>query len=110
MTAINQLSHDGIERLTQVAAGILHQDVDAHGQKGQPCEPDTVQWLDPDRLVVANEDDYRGGARGFTILSKTGQVLWECGAEIKHQVALHGHYADRRNSKGNEPDCAEASP
>ena len=34
-----------------------------------PREPDAVKWLDNDRLVVANEGDYKGGSRGFTIFS-----------------------------------------
>ena len=76
-------------------------------KKGQLREPDTVQWLDSDRLVVANEGDYEGGARGFTIFNKKGDVLSEAGASLEHQIALHGHYPDRRNSKGNEPEGAE---
>jgi hypothetical protein len=36
-----------------------------------------VQWLDDDRLVTANEGDYEGGSRGFTIFSKRGEVLYE---------------------------------
>lgn len=77
-------------------------------KKGQLREPDTVQWLDADRLVVANEGDYKGGARGFTIFNKRGEVLSESGASLEHQIALHGHYPDRRNSKGAEPEGAEA--
>lgn len=77
-------------------------------KKGQPREPDTVQWLDADRIVVANEGDYKGGSRGFTIFNKKGEVLFESGAALEHQIALHGHYPDRRNSKGNEPEGAEA--
>ncbi len=76
-------------------------------KKGQPREPDTVQWLDADRIVVANEGDYKGGARGFTIFNKKGDVLFESGADLEHQIALHGHYPDRRNSKGSEPEGAE---
>lgn len=77
-------------------------------KKGQLREPDTVQWLDADRIVVANEGDYKGGSRGFTIFNKKGEVLFESGAALEHQIALHGHYPDRRNSKGNEPEGAEA--
>lgn len=76
-------------------------------KKAQPREPDTIQWLDAERVVVANEGDYKGGARGFTIFNKKGEVLFESGAALEHQIALHGHYPDRRNSKGNEPEGAE---
>jgi hypothetical protein len=76
-------------------------------KKGQLREPDAVQWLDADRLVVANEGDYDGGSRGFTIFNKKGEVLFEAGSDLEHQIAMHGHYPDRRNSKGNEPEGAE---
>ena len=76
-------------------------------KKGQPREPDTIQWIDGERLLTANEGDYKGGSRSFTIFSKTGEVLFESGASLEHEVALHGHYPDRRNSKGIEPEGAE---
>ena len=40
-------------------------------------EPDAVKWLDNDRFVVANEGDYKGGSRGFTIFNKNGEVLFD---------------------------------
>ena len=76
-------------------------------KKGQPREPDTIQWIDGERLLTANEGDYKGGSRSFTIFSRTGEVLFESGASLEHEVALHGHYPDRRNSKGIEPEGAE---
>lgn len=76
-------------------------------KKGQPREPDTIQWIDGERLLVANEGDYKGGSRGFTIFNRSGEVLFEAGASFEHEVALHGHYPDRRNSKGIEPEGAE---
>ncbi|TIO38209.1 MAG: alkaline phosphatase, partial [Mesorhizobium sp.] len=53
-------------------------------------EPDAVKWLDNDRLVVANEGDYKGGSRGFTIFSKKGEVLYESGPSFEYQVANAG--------------------
>ncbi|POF60197.1 alkaline phosphatase, partial [Vibrio vulnificus] len=55
-------------------------------QKGVRREPDAVKWLDNDRLVIANEGDYQGGARGFTIFNQRGDVLFESGASFEHQV------------------------
>lgn len=72
-----------------------------------PREPDAVKWLDNDRLVVANEGDYKGGARGFTIFSKTGEVLFESGPSFEYQAAAAGHYPDARNKKGIEPEGLE---
>jgi alkaline phosphatase len=70
-------------------------------------EPDAVKWLDKDRFVVANEGDYEGGSRGFTIFSKTGKVLYESGPSFEYRVANAGHYPDARNKKGIEPEGLE---
>ncbi|MCX8998413.1 esterase-like activity of phytase family protein [Rhizobiaceae bacterium BDR2-2] len=78
-------------------------------QKGRLREPDAVKWLDDDRLVVANEGDYKGGARGFTIFDRTGKVLFESGASFEHAIVRIGHYPDKRNSKGIEPEGLEAA-
>ena len=75
-----------------------------------PREPDAVQWLDNDRLVIANEGDYEGGSRGFTIFSKTGDVLYESGLSFEYQVAMHGHYPEERSgNKGVEPEGLEVA-
>ncbi len=72
-------------------------------------EPDALKWLDNDRFVVANEGDYKGGSRGFTIFSKTGEVLYESGSSVEREAAHVGHYPDGRNSKGVEPEGMEAA-
>lgn len=72
-----------------------------------PREPDAVKWLDNDRLVVANEGDYKGGSRGFTIFSKKGDVLYESGPAFEHVAAKLGHYPEHRNKKGIEPEGME---
>jgi DNA-binding beta-propeller fold protein YncE len=70
-------------------------------------EPDAVKWLDNDRIVVANEGDYKGGSRGFTIFDRTGKVLFEAGNALDHAAAAVGHYPDARNKKGVEPEGME---
>ncbi|MCP8895605.1 esterase-like activity of phytase family protein [Shinella daejeonensis] len=77
--------------------------------KGLAREPDAVKWLDDDRLVVANEGDWKGGARGFTIFDRQGQVLYENGAGFEREIAKIGHYPDKRNKKGVEPEGLEAA-
>jgi hypothetical protein len=72
-------------------------------------EPDAVKWLDDDRLVVANEGDWKGGARGFTIFDKQGKVLYENGAAFEREIVKIGHYPDKRNKKGIEPEGLEAA-
>lgn len=72
-------------------------------------EPDAVKWLDNDRLVIANEGDYEGGARGFTIFTKDGSVAYESGASMEMIAVQLGHYPDKRNKKGVEPEGLEAA-
>jgi len=75
--------------------------------KGVLREPDTVKWLDNDRFVVANEGDYKGGSRSFTIFSKDGKVAYESGPSLEYKIAEAGHYPDKRNKKGVELEGAE---
>lgn len=72
-------------------------------------EPDTVKWIDDDRIVIANEGDYKGGSRGFSVFSKDGKLLYEAGNTLEHRIAAAGHYPDKRNKKGIEPEGAETA-
>jgi hypothetical protein len=73
-----------------------------------PREPDAVAWLDNERLVTANEGDYEGGSRGFTIFSPSGDVLYDSGNQLEHLGMAYGHYPEKRaGKKGVEPEGAE---
>ncbi len=72
-------------------------------------EPDTVKWVDNDRILIANEGDYKGGSRGFSIFSKDGKLLYEAGNTLEHRIAAAGHYPEKRNKKGIEPEGAETA-
>ncbi|HBM61460.1 MAG TPA: alkaline phosphatase [Citreicella sp.] len=77
-------------------------------QDARPREPDAVQWIDSDTLVIANEGDMDGGARGFTVFKKDGTLVHESGASFEHAVAMVGHYPDKRSdAKGVEPEGME---
>jgi hypothetical protein len=77
-------------------------------QPGRVREPDAVQWLGNDRIVIANEGDYKGGSRGFTIFSKTGELLYESGLDFEYRIAMAGHYPEKRSgNKGVEPEGLE---
>ncbi|MDX5595520.1 esterase-like activity of phytase family protein [Pseudovibrio sp. SPO723] len=70
-----------------------------------PREPDAVAWIDANRFVTANEGDYEGGSRGFTIWNKDGEVLFDSGAQMEHLGMSHGHYPSKRaHKKGTEPE------
>ena len=77
-------------------------------QPGRLREPDAVAWLDDERFATANEGDLDGGARGFTIFSKAGEVLHESGTELERRAVRAGHYPEGRSGdKGIEPEGLE---
>lgn len=74
-------------------------------KKGVPREPDGITWIDNDHVMMANEGDYRGGSRGWTIMRKDGTVVYEDGTALERAVAAIGHYPEGRSgSKGAEPE------
>ncbi|MBS8262043.1 esterase-like activity of phytase family protein [Roseibium polysiphoniae] len=79
---------------------------DASGSiKDVAREPDAVAWIDDERFVTANEGDYKGGSRGFTIWNAKGDVLFDSGNAMEHLGMSHGHYpAKRASKKGTEPE------
>lgn len=75
-----------------------------------PREPDAVKWLGTDRLVIANEGDYKGGSRGFTIFDRSGKVVFDAGMTLEHEIARLGHFPEKRaKNKGIEPEGMEAA-
>lgn len=68
-------------------------------------EPDGVAWIDDAHFATANEGDWQGGSRGFTIWNKDGSVVYESGAEFEHAIIRAGHYPEGRSGKkGVEPE------
>ncbi|WP_338719939.1 esterase-like activity of phytase family protein [Devosia sp. XK-2] len=79
-------------------------------QPGRLREPDAVKWIDDERFVVANEGDYNGGSRSFSIFNKAGEVLFDSGASLDHLAARLGHYPDKRSdAKGVEPEGVDVA-
>ena len=87
---------DGVISLTGSKDGVL-------------CEPDAVQWIDDERFVTANEGDLDGGSRGFTIFNKDGTVEYDSGTSFEYEAVRLGHYPEKRNKKGIEPEGAEVA-
>lgn len=74
-------------------------------QKGRLREPDAVTWISDDMFATANEGDYNGGSRGWTIFNKDGTVVYENGTDFEKAIIQIGHYPDKRSdSKGVEPE------
>ncbi|OCW59227.1 esterase-like activity of phytase family protein [Hoeflea olei] len=79
-------------------------------QADRKREPDAVGWIDTDHFAIANEGDYEGGSRGWTIFNKDGTVVYESGMSFEHAVIETGHYPDKRSdAKGVEPESIEVA-
>lgn len=77
-------------------------------QEGRLREPDAVKWLDNDHFAVANEGDFEGGSRSWTIFKKDGTVVFESGSSLEQAIAQIGHYPEgRSHSKGVELESVE---
>ena len=77
-------------------------------QPGRLREPDAVQWIGVDHLATANEGDYEGGSRGFTIFDRSGAVVHESGPSFEQAIVEIGHYPEgRSDAKGVEPEGME---
>lgn len=73
-----------------------------------PREPDGITFIGTDYLATADEGDWNGGSRGFTIFDLTGNVVYTSGNELDRLAAQFGHYPDARSeNKGNEPENIE---
>lgn len=74
-------------------------------QQGRKREPDAVTWINDQMFATANEGDYEGGSRGWTIFDKDGSVVYDSGTTFEHAIVQIGHYPDKRSdAKGVEPE------
>ena len=71
-----------------------------------PREPDAIGWVGDDHVVTANEGDWKGGTRGWTIFdANTGEVVWDAGNSFSQLAVRTGlHIEGRAQSKGPEPE------
>lgn len=83
---------------------------DAIDQSGSmpdtPREPDAIGWIGDDHVATANEGDWKGGTRGWTIFDAgTGEVTWDAGNSLEQLAVRTGlHIESRAESKGPEPE------
>lgn len=71
-----------------------------------PREPDAIGWIGDDHLATANEGDWKGGTRGWTVFdATTGEVAWDAGNTVEQLAVRTGlHIEGRAESKGPEPE------
>ena len=73
-------------------------------------EPDAVQWLSDTYVVTANEGDYLGGSRSFTLFDIPGNVQYEAAANLETLAIQSGHFPEERAAKkGIEPEGIETA-
>ena len=71
-----------------------------------PREPDAVHWVGDGLVATANEGDWKGGSRGWTVFeAATGEVVWDAGTSFEDLVVSVGNFNDgRADNKGAEPE------
>jgi DNA-binding beta-propeller fold protein YncE len=71
-----------------------------------PREPDAIGWIGDDHLATANEGDWKGGTRGWSVFdAATGDVVWDAGNSVEQLAVRTGlHIESRAESKGPEPE------
>lgn len=78
--------------------------IDPTGSKSDvPREPDAIAWVDDTHVATANEGDWLGGTRGWSIFDvNTGAVTWDSGTSLENLATAYGLHNDARNKKGVE--------
>lgn len=75
-----------------------------------PREPDGISWIDNDHFAMANEGDWKGGTRTWSIHRKDGTLVWDSGNTFERAIAAMGHYPEHRShTKGVELESVEAA-
>ncbi|MGW1739083.1 esterase-like activity of phytase family protein [Nocardia sp. NPDC001965] len=71
-----------------------------------PREPDAIGWIGDGHLATADEGDWKGGTRGWSIFDAAyGAVVWDAGNTFERlavQIGLHNE--GRAEAKGPEPE------
>lgn len=95
---------------TQAVEGIDTAEDGAIDQSGSlaatPREPDAIGWIGDDHVATANEGDWKGGTRGWSVFdAATGNVVWDAGNSVEQLAVRTGlHNEGRAESKGPEPE------
>ncbi|MDP3341988.1 esterase-like activity of phytase family protein [Frigidibacter sp.] len=77
-------------------------------KEGVLREPDGVKWIDDTHFATANEGDYEGGSRSWTIFNRDGTVVYEDAGKLERAIVATGHYPEHRSkSKGVELESIE---
>jgi DNA-binding beta-propeller fold protein YncE len=73
-----------------------------------PREPDAIKWIDADHFAMANEGDWKGGTRTWSIFRRDGTLVWDSGNSLERAIVAIGHYPEHRShTKGVELESIE---
>ena len=64
-----------------------------------PREPDAIAWIDDNHVATANEGDWKGGTRGWTVFDTSGKIVWEAGNSVENLAIRHGLHNNKRAKK-----------
>ena len=68
-------------------------------------EADAATWIDDMHVAVANEGDWQGGSRGWSVFNMMSGLAHDAGNSYEHIAVRHGHYPESRSeNKGSEPE------
>uniref|UniRef100_UPI0037BE28DC choice-of-anchor I domain-containing protein n=1 Tax=Citricoccus sp. TaxID=1978372 RepID=UPI0037BE28DC len=74
-------------------------------------EPDAIGWIGNDHVATANEGDWKGGSRGWTVFNadpesaEFGDVVWDAGNSFENLAHRYGQFPEHRSeNKGAEPE------
>ncbi|REE03917.1 esterase-like activity of phytase family protein [Citricoccus muralis] len=74
-------------------------------------EPDAIGWIGNDHVATANEGDWKGGSRGWTVFNadpesaEFGDVVWDAGNSFENLAHRYGQFPEHRaENKGAEPE------
>ncbi len=74
--------------------------------RGVPREPDAIAWIQDKYLATANEGDWKGGSRGFTVFNaNSAKPVWDAGNGLEEMALSQGLFPEKRaGKKGIEPE------
>ena len=64
-----------------------------------PREPDAIAWIDDNHVATANEGDWKGGTRGWTVFDANGKITWDAGNSVENLAIRHGLHNNKRAKK-----------
>ena len=81
-------------------------DITLDGTITEEREPDAIAWVDDTHVATADEGDWKGGSRTWSIFdTTTGEVTWSSGSQMDHLAVGIGQYPEGRSGKkGTEPE------